>query len=147
MLQSTSSLRLTSLRTATVRVSALSIFVCPSDRNTGLFSVTSQLTSGRIDARTTSYAANQGTGDSSQGNGMFRMNKSVRPKDVEDGLSNTISLGERGSFVVQNAWAGAPRRRPRRHRSPGGGFPEWTGSPESLLHRIFAAHTSDRPIF
>jgi prepilin-type N-terminal cleavage/methylation domain-containing protein len=92
---------------ATVRTSALAIYVCPSDRNTGAFSVASQLTGGPVEARTTSYAANGGTDGSSQPNGMFRMNKSVRPKDIKDGASNTFAVGERGSFVVQNAWAGA----------------------------------------
>jgi prepilin-type N-terminal cleavage/methylation domain-containing protein len=92
---------------ATVRVLAQAIYVCPSDRNTGAFSVASQLTGGSVDAQTTSYAANGGTSATSQPNGMFTMNKSVRPKQVKDGLSNTFAAGERGSFVVQNAWAGA----------------------------------------
>jgi prepilin-type N-terminal cleavage/methylation domain-containing protein len=93
---------------ATVRTSALAIYVCPSDRNTGPFTVTSVLANGPIAARTTSYAANQGTAATPLGgNGMFRMNKAVRPRDVKDGLSNTFAVGERGSFVVQNAWAGA----------------------------------------
>jgi prepilin-type N-terminal cleavage/methylation domain-containing protein len=92
---------------ATVRVLALAIYVCPSDRNTGAFGVTSQLTGGPIAAQTTSYAANGGTNGAPQPNGMFVMNKSIRPKQVKDGLSNTFAAGERGSFVVQNAWAGA----------------------------------------
>jgi prepilin-type N-terminal cleavage/methylation domain-containing protein len=92
---------------ATVRTSALAIYVCPSDRNTGAFSVASQLAGDPVEARTTSYAANGGTQDAGQPNGMFRMNKSVRPKDVKDGLSNTFAAGERGSFLVRNAWAGA----------------------------------------
>jgi prepilin-type N-terminal cleavage/methylation domain-containing protein/prepilin-type processing-associated H-X9-DG protein len=92
---------------ATVRTSALAIYICPSDRNTGAFSVTSQLTGGPINAQTTSYAANGGANGASQPNGMFVMNKSVRPKQVKDGMSNTFAVGERGSFVVQNAWTGA----------------------------------------
>jgi len=91
----------------TVRLSALAIYVCPSDRDIGTFSVTSQLTGGPVEAQTTSYAANGGTDGASQPNGLFRMNKSVRPRDVKDGSSNTFAVGERGSFVVQNAWAGA----------------------------------------
>jgi prepilin-type N-terminal cleavage/methylation domain-containing protein len=91
----------------TVRTSSLAIYVCPSDGKTGAFNVLSQLTGGPVEARTTSYAANGGTDGPSQGNGMFRMNKSVRPKDVKDGLSNTFAAGERGSYAVQNAWAGA----------------------------------------
>ena len=92
---------------ATVRTSLLAIYVCPSDRNVGAFNVMSQLTGGPIEARTTSYAANGGVDDSTLPNGMFVTNKSVRPKQVKDGLSNTFAIGERGSFVVQNAWAGA----------------------------------------
>jgi hypothetical protein len=59
-----------------------------------------------VEARPTSYAANGGTYGASQPDGMFRMNKSVRPKDVKDGASNTFAAGERGGFLVQNAWAG-----------------------------------------
>ncbi len=92
---------------ATVRTSALAIYVCPSDRNTGAFSVLSQLAGGPVNAQTISYSANAGTDGSNQPNGMFTMNKSVRPKQVKDGLSNTFATGERGSFLVQNAWAGA----------------------------------------
>ena len=91
---------------ATVRTTAMAVYVCQSDRNTGRFSIASGVTGGPIEAQTTSYAANGGTNGASQSNGMFRMNKSVRPKDVKDGLSNTFAVGERGSFVVQNAWAG-----------------------------------------
>jgi prepilin-type N-terminal cleavage/methylation domain-containing protein len=92
---------------ATVRTSALAVYVCPSDRDVGAFSVTSQVTGGPVAAQTTSYAANGGTNGSASPNGMFQMNRSVGPKNVKDGLSNTFAVGERGSFVVQNAWAGA----------------------------------------
>ena len=92
---------------ATVRASALAMYVCPTDRNTGAFTAKSEVTGGPVESWTTSYAANGGTDGASQPNGMFRMNKSVRPRDVKDGLSNTFAGGERGSFLVQNAWAGA----------------------------------------
>jgi prepilin-type N-terminal cleavage/methylation domain-containing protein len=91
----------------TVRMSSLAMYVCPSDRNTGAFSVPSQVIDGPVGAQTTSYAANGGTSGATQPNGMFLMNKSVRPKQIKDGMSNTFAAGERGSFVVQNAWAGA----------------------------------------
>ena len=88
----------------TARDTALSIFVCPSDdENTGAFQATSQLTGGTIESQTTSYAGNGGT---TAANGFFLRNKSLRPKDIKDGMSTTLAVGERGSFVVQNAWAG-----------------------------------------
>ncbi len=91
----------------TARTSALSIYVCPSDRKTGVFTRTSQLAGGPIDVTTISYAASQGVSNSGTGVGMFQPNKSTRPRDLKDGASNTIALGERPSFVVQNAWVGA----------------------------------------
>ena len=91
----------------TVRATVLAVYVCPSDDNTGSFGVASQLTGGPVEAVTTSYAANGGTVGATQPNGMFRPNKPVLTRDVKDGLSNTFAAGERGSFVVQNAWAGA----------------------------------------
>ena len=70
----------------TVRTPALAIYVCPSDRDTGKFSVASQLTGGPIESQTTSYAANGGTNAATQSNGMFRTNKAVSHEDVEDEL-------------------------------------------------------------
>ncbi len=91
----------------TVRLTALAVFVCPSDRRSGAFTETSTLPRGPTEARTTSYAGCQGIGGSLPGNGLFVANKSIRPRDVRDGLSQTLAVGERGSFLVQNAWAGA----------------------------------------
>ena len=92
---------------ASVRTLALAMYACPSDYKTGAFTVASQVVSGPIEAQTTSYAANWGTAGASQPNGLFLMNKSVRPRDVKDGTTNTFAAGERGAFLVQNAWVGA----------------------------------------
>ncbi len=92
---------------STARTTIVATYVCPSNRNTGSFSITSQLTGGLVEVQTTSFAANGGTVGSNPFNGMFRMNQPVRLKDVKRGLSNTFAVGERGCFVVQNAWAGA----------------------------------------
>jgi prepilin-type N-terminal cleavage/methylation domain-containing protein len=91
----------------TARTATQSIYVCPSDEQTGSFEITSQLVSGPIEVSTISYAASEGASTSRTGIGLFLQNKSVRPKDMKDGASNTIAVGERASFVVQNAWAGA----------------------------------------
>jgi hypothetical protein len=92
---------------STARASLLAVFVCPSDQRTGVFFTTSRLIEGPIAAQTISYAANQGNGGSSTANGLFVVNKSIRPKDIKDGMSTTIAVGERCSYVVQNASLGA----------------------------------------
>lgn len=120
---------------ATVRTSALANYVCPSDRNTGLYTVTSAVNGGAVEAQTTS-AANGGTDASASGNGMFRMNGSVRPKDLEDGLSNTFSVGEQDSFMVQHA--GAASRSWRWSSRPG-------RTAQTRHLRLFAVRTRARP--
>jgi prepilin-type N-terminal cleavage/methylation domain-containing protein len=91
----------------TSRTATLGLFVCPSDQNTGAFSQNSQLRGGPVESRTTSYAGNGGTAGSTPGNGLFQRNASFLPRDVRDGLSFTLAVGERASSVVQNCWAGA----------------------------------------
>ena len=56
---------------------------------------------------TISYAASQGVSSARNGIGLFVANKSTNPKDIRDGESNTIAIGERSCLVAQNAWAGA----------------------------------------
>jgi prepilin-type N-terminal cleavage/methylation domain-containing protein/prepilin-type processing-associated H-X9-DG protein len=92
---------------ATARTTALMNWVCPSDRQTGQFATTSQFFNDTVAAQTTSYAANQGNGAISSGNGLFQANKALRPKDIKDGMTSTLAAGERASFIVRNAWAGA----------------------------------------
>jgi len=39
-------------------------------------------------------------------NGMFHRNKAIRHRDILDGTSNTIGMGERSSMFSPNGWAG-----------------------------------------
>jgi prepilin-type N-terminal cleavage/methylation domain-containing protein/prepilin-type processing-associated H-X9-DG protein len=94
------------------RTAVLKLFVCPSDRSTGVFTVLGQDRAPLAQAATNSYAACHGTGpdideELDDFNGMFSRNSRVRVTDVTDGTSYTIAVGERAALCTQTPWAGA----------------------------------------
>jgi prepilin-type N-terminal cleavage/methylation domain-containing protein len=95
-----------------VRTTILPIYVCPSDLNTGVFTVSSQRNEPLTDMATNSYAACYGSGGSigefpEKGNGIFYRNSRTTFEEITDGLSTTLALGERGAIMCQTGWAGA----------------------------------------
>jgi prepilin-type N-terminal cleavage/methylation domain-containing protein/prepilin-type processing-associated H-X9-DG protein len=96
----------------TVRTTGLNVFTCPSDRFTGLITVSDVNSVPIAQAWSTSYAACFGrdvniTKAPTGGNGLFMCNLSFGVKDVTDGTSQTIMVGERGCLLTQAPWIGS----------------------------------------
>jgi prepilin-type N-terminal cleavage/methylation domain-containing protein/prepilin-type processing-associated H-X9-DG protein len=94
------------------RTRVTKLYVCPSDRSTGIFTIYDKNNMPLAQAATNSYAACHGVGvdldeELDDFNGMFSRNSQIHIADVTDGTSNTIAIGERGSFFTQTPWAGA----------------------------------------
>jgi prepilin-type N-terminal cleavage/methylation domain-containing protein len=95
-----------------VRLNPLRVYTCPSDRNTGAYTLFDQFSQPVVAASTTSYASNYGYGFEigerpDDGSGVFFRNSRVRVADVIDGASNTLAIGERGALFARTPWAGA----------------------------------------
>jgi prepilin-type N-terminal cleavage/methylation domain-containing protein len=95
-----------------LRTTTLSVFTCPSDRFTGVFTVTTVTLKDLAPAATNSYAASFGsnrqiTNKPDQGNGVLFRNSNVRIADVTDGTSTTLAIGERPALFARAPWAGA----------------------------------------
>jgi prepilin-type N-terminal cleavage/methylation domain-containing protein/prepilin-type processing-associated H-X9-DG protein len=93
------------------RGTLLSVYTCPSDRHTGVFTVLDERTGRPLgEAATNSYAACWGDWDAvadTPGRGVFWRNSHVKLADVMDGTSTTIAIGERAALFTQTPWIGA----------------------------------------
>jgi prepilin-type N-terminal cleavage/methylation domain-containing protein len=92
------------------RGTILSVFTCPSDRFTGVFTVLEEKKSTPLgNAATNSYAACYGDWGpilETPGSGLFCRNSQYSMKDVTDGTSTTLAIGERAALFAQSPWAG-----------------------------------------
>ncbi len=93
------------------RTLPLRIYTCPTDVNVGVFTVQSEANKPLADAATNSYAACFGAlgalnDQPDAGNGMFFRNSHLRVKDLTDGTSTTLAVGERAALLTQTPWAG-----------------------------------------
>ena len=132
---------------AAVRSQVLPVFVCPSDRRTGVYTVLSFLNDPIGDAATNSYAACFGFGGEigefpTTGTGLFYRNSQTRFADVRDGLSCTLAVGERAAWFCQGPWAGCISNGTIRTNTDAGTFVlSIEESPVMVL-----AHTSSRTL-
>jgi prepilin-type N-terminal cleavage/methylation domain-containing protein/prepilin-type processing-associated H-X9-DG protein len=94
-----------------VRLMPMAMYTCPADMSTGQFTVYSTFGTPVAYATTNSYAACYGangdlTNSPADGNGLFSRNRFYAFRDVGDGLSNTLAIGERAALFVQVPWVG-----------------------------------------
>jgi prepilin-type N-terminal cleavage/methylation domain-containing protein len=96
----------------TVRGTAVGVYICPSDRSAGLFTVTDSNDNPIVDAWSNSYAGNFGRDVNiakapTGGNGIFMCNLAFGIKDITDGTSQTILVAERAAINTRTPWPGA----------------------------------------
>jgi prepilin-type processing-associated H-X9-DG protein len=94
-----------------VRSLPLPIARCPSDYRAGIFNVPDIINLSMGPAYTASYTACFGSYGllntyPDYGTGAFQRNSRYRYKDIRDGTSTTIAVGERAALLAKAPWAG-----------------------------------------
>ena len=96
---------------AASRSRPLRSYICPSDTGVDVFEVIDENDSVMGRAASNSYAACFGSmglinTHPGNGNGVFQRNSRTQDKDIKDGLSQTLAIGERPGGFAQAPWAG-----------------------------------------
>jgi prepilin-type N-terminal cleavage/methylation domain-containing protein/prepilin-type processing-associated H-X9-DG protein len=130
------------------RTTMVSTYICPGDRETGVYNVLSFWNKRLCKAATNSYAASYGVGDTigtnpDLGNGVFYRNSRLRLVDITDGTSNTFAVGERSALFTQTPWIGVVTRGTARTTADAPVYISWVDpAPVQTLAKI---HT--KPLF
>lgn len=131
------------------RETVVKTFQCPADSKAGVFTVLSVNYTPLGKAATNSYAANFGfygflQNTPWESNGPFYLGSKTAFKDVRDGLSTTIFVGERTGDFVMTPWAGVINYGTAR-TTPGAPVYRAVGQapPVMVLARIGGKHPND----
>jgi prepilin-type N-terminal cleavage/methylation domain-containing protein/prepilin-type processing-associated H-X9-DG protein len=96
---------------AAIRVQTLPLFRCPSDETIPPFTVQTEDGAALCDVAHSNYVAvfgnNEIEDDPGAGNGLFFRNSKVRFRDIPDGTSHTLCVGERSSNLMKATWTGS----------------------------------------
>ncbi len=96
---------------AAARVTPLAIFLCPSEIHRDGFTVHDANGAPLCDVAYGSYVAINGNGgvtdNAGTNDGAFLRNRCFKFADMDDGLSNTLFIGERCSSMSLTTWTGA----------------------------------------
>jgi prepilin-type N-terminal cleavage/methylation domain-containing protein/prepilin-type processing-associated H-X9-DG protein len=97
---------------AIARVMTLKVYICPSEPRPDPFMVVGANGAPLVLVAHSSYVGMNGapngvTSDAFDNNGAFLRNMRFQMKDISDGLSNTLFIGERCTAMSNTTWVGA----------------------------------------
>jgi prepilin-type N-terminal cleavage/methylation domain-containing protein len=88
----------------------LPVFSCPSDPSETVFTLVDDSAVAMFPVARANFAGVYGAGevedDPSNGDGVFFHNSRIRLRDITDGLSKTLFVGERSSRLGESVWIG-----------------------------------------